>query len=565
MCGIAGIVSLAGPLEAGGIDRMLRALKHRGPDDTGAFRTESLELGMVRLSVLDLSSPNLCPVVHARDGRSASHVLVYNGEIYNYVELRDELRGLGHRFVTTSDSEVALHAYLEWGEGCLDRFNGMFAFALLDLERDLLLLARDVAGEKPLYYTEQAGRFYFASEIKALLGQIPLPELNTTDEFQAFEYATGKETLFEGVYALRPGHKLVLRGLRGNFKGRRESEYWSLVDELRDVDPGRAVDELDELLQDAVRLRLRADVPWGLYLSGGIDSSLIAAMSKPKLAFSIHFPYGARYDELRYAEIVARAVGAEHVVVRPTREDFEAHLDDLVYHLDQPVGSFSAFPLYMLARAARQRVKIVLSGEGVDELFSGYTRYLLPWHDQLTYGQAELGNYHALLDFYYGKPLDRFARLLNRGNVSDDVVKSVIAPHFGQFSDLRHSMGYTDFKLMLVTLLHMEDRAAAAFGLENRAPFLDRRLIAFAYSIPGDLKIRGHVTKWIVKEVARRHLPAEVVERADKQGLIAPINIWMNFRGPRGEFDRNGYNKLCRERWLKVFFQEKRWEQVARG
>jgi asparagine synthase (glutamine-hydrolysing) len=419
-----------------------------------------------------------------------------------------------------------------------------------------------VAGEKPLYFTEQAGRFYFASEIKALLGQIPLPELNTTDEFKAFEYATGRETLFEGVYALRPGHKLVLRGLRGNFKGRRESEYWSLVDELRDIDPARAVDELDALLQDAVRLRLRADVPWGLYLSGGVDSSLIAALARPQIAFSIHFPYGARYDELHYAESVARAVGAEHVVVRPTREDFEAHLDDLIYHLDQPVGSFSAFPLYMLARAARERVKIVLSGEGVDELFSGYTRYLLPWHDQLTYEQVELRNYHSLLDFYYGKPLDRYARLLNRGAVSDAVVKSVIAPHFGHFSDLRHSMGYTDFKLMLVTLLHMEDRAAAAFGLENRAPFLDRRLIAFAWSIPGDLKLRAHVTKWIVKEVARRHLPAAVVDRPDKQGLIAPINIWMNFRGQRGEFDRNGYNKLCMERWLKVFFQERRWKGV---
>ena len=563
MCGIAGIVSQRGPLAPGGIDAMLRAEKHRGPDDTGSFRTECLELGMVRLSVIDLSSPNLCPIVYARDGQSPSHVLVYNGEIYNYVELREELQGQGHVFQTTSDSEVALHAWLEWGEACLDRFNGMFAIALADLERDLLLLARDVAGEKPLYYTEQGGRFYFASEIKALLGQIPLPELNTTDEFQAFEYATGKETLFEGVYALRPGHKLVLRGLRGNFKGKRESEYWSLVDELRDVDPEKAVDELDELLQDAVKLRLRADVPWGLYLSGGIDSSLIAALSKPQVAFSIHFPYGARYDELRYAEAMARAVGAEHVVVRPTREDFEAHLDDLVYHLDQPVGSFSAFPLYMLARTARQHVKIVLSGEGVDELFSGYTRYLLPWHDQLAYEQAELRNYHSLLDFYHGKPLDRFARLLNRGHVSDAVVKSVIAPHFAQFAELRHSMGYTDFKLMLVTLLHMEDRAAAAFGLENRAPFLDRRLIAFAYSIPGDLKIRGHVTKWIVKEVARRHLPREVVERTDKQGLIAPINIWMNFRGPRGEFDRHGYNKLCMERWLKVFFQERRWERVS--
>jgi asparagine synthase (glutamine-hydrolysing) len=562
MCGIAGILSKAAPLdEPSGVAAMLHAQRHRGPDDSGSFYTATLGLGMVRLSILDLKSPNLCPLVYSGDTGTASHVLVYNGELYNYVELRDELIGKGHVFATTNDGEVLLHAYLEWGEACLDRFNGMFAFALADLEKDLLFLARDIAGEKPLYYCEQGGRFYFASEIKALLTQIPLPEINTTDEFKAFEYMTGAETLFEGILALRPGHKLVVRGLKGNFKGRRESEYWSLVDHLYDLDPAQAVDELDGLLQDSIRLRLRADVPWGVYLSGGIDSSLIAALAKPQIVFSNHFPYGPRYDELRYAELMARTIGAEHVIVRPTREDFERHLDNLIYHLDQPVGSFSAFPLYMLARTARERVKIVLSGEGVDELFSGYTRYLLPWHDQLTYERPELQNYNSLLDFYYKKPLDRFARLLNRGMVSDEVVKSVITPHFSQFSDLRHSMGYTDYRLMLVTLLHMEDRAAAAFGIENRAPFLDKRIVAFAFSIPGDMKIRGHVTKWIVKEVARRHLPAEIVERTDKQGLIAPINIWMNFRGQRGEFDRNGYNKLCMERWLKVFFQEQRFKR----
>jgi asparagine synthase (glutamine-hydrolysing) len=213
----------------------------------------------------------------------------------------------------------------------------------------------------------------------------------------------------------------------------------------------------------------------------------------------------------------------------------------------------------MLAETASARVKIVLSGEGVDELFSGYTRYLLPWHDQLIYDQIALRNYHSLLDFYYGKPLDRYARLLNRGLVSDEVIRGVIRPHFNQFRDLRHAMGFSDYKLMLVSLLQMEDRAAAAFGLENRAPFLDKRILAFAYSIPGDLKIRGQVTKWIVKEVAARHLPKQVVERTDKQGLIAPINIWLNFRGTRGEFDRKGYNELCMERWLKVMFQEKRF------
>ncbi len=562
MCGIAGIVMKSEANETYGIDVMLQAEKHRGPDDTGAYVTPFLMLGMVRLSILDLRSPNLCPLVYTRPGAAQpTHVLTFNGEIYNYVELREELVGLGHVFVTSSDSEVLLHAWLQWGEACLERFNGMYAFGLADLERDLLFLARDVAGEKPLYWTETDDALMFASEIKALLTQVPLPEMRETDEFKAFEYVTGDETLFEGIYALRPGHKLLVRGVRGNFRGRRVSEYWSLVDHLHDVDPERAVDQLDELLHDAIRLRLRADVPLGLYLSGGIDSSLIAAIARPAVGFSVHFPYGAKYDELRYAQIVAQAVGCEHVVVRPSREDFDNHLDDVLYHLDMPVGSFSSFPLYMLAARAKEWVKIVLSGEGVDELFSGYTRYLLPWHDQLSYQKPELRHYHSLLDFYYGKPLDRFARLLNRGNVSDDVVKTVIAPHFNQFSDLRHAMGYTDFRLMLVTLLHMEDRAAAAFGLENRAPFLDKRIIAFAFSLPGDFKLRDGQAKWIVREVAKRHLPREILERKDKQGLIAPINVWMNFRGKRGEFDRDGYNKLCKERWLKIFFQDQRQRQ----
>ncbi len=560
MCGIAGVVTKSAPNESYAVDAMLQAVKHRGPDDTGTFVSPWVVLGMVRLSILDLRSGNLCPLIYTRPGAAQpTHVLTYNGEIYNYIELREELRQAGHEFVTTSDSEVLLHAWLQWGEACLDRFNGMFAFALADFERDVLFLARDVAGEKPLYWTETDDAFLFASEIKALLTQVPLPEVHETDEFRAFEYVTGDETLFEGVYALRPGHKLVLRGLRGNFRGRRVSEYWSLVDHLHDVDPARAVDQLDELLHDAIKLRLRADVPLGLYLSGGIDSSLIAAIARPAVGFSVHFPYGPKYDELRYAQLVAQAVGCEHVVVRPTREDFDNHLDDVLYHLDMPVGSFSAFPLYVLAARAREWVKIVLSGEGVDELFSGYTRYLLPWHDQMTYAQPELRHYHSLLDFYYGKPLDRFARLLNRGNVSDDVVKTVIAPHFSHFSDLRHSMGYTDFKLMLVTLLHMEDRAAAAFGLENRAPFLDKRIIAFAFSLPGDFKLRDGLAKWIVREVAKRHIPKEILERKDKQGLIAPINVWMNFRGRRGEFDRDGYNKLCKEHWLKIFFQDQRF------
>ena len=566
MCGIACILSKRAPLQDETLlSAMLDVQQHRGPDDRGWFISPFLQLGMVRLSIIDTTSSNLSPLAYRRpDATEPSHILSYNGEIFNYVELKRELQAKGHLFQTMSDTEVLLHAYLEWGEGCVDYINGMYAFVLADFDRDRLFLARDIAGEKPLYYYENRERLVIASEIKAILGHIRAPELHMTDEFRAFEYMTGAETLFKGVYALLPGHKMVVRGLRGNFIGHRASEYWSLLDHLYELTPGKEVDLFDELLHDSVKIRLRSDVPVGLYLSGGLDSSLLAAIARPQVAFTTCFDYGPKYDELSYAQAMAKHSGSSLVVIRPTKADFEASLDDIIYHLDMPVGSFSAFPLFMLAREARKQVKVVISGEGVDELFCGYTRYLLPAHDDSLYGIEELEHYHSLLDYYYGKPLDRFARLLNRGAVGDEVVKSVIVPYFNRFEHICHAMGYTEFKLMLVTLLHMEDRASAAFGLENRSPFLDKRIIAFAFSIPGSMKIRNFTTKWIVRELAKRYLPPTIYERKNKLGLIAPINIWMNFNGTRGEFDRRSYNQLCMERWLRVFFEERRFQRAGK-
>jgi asparagine synthase (glutamine-hydrolysing) len=567
MCGVACIVYKnyrTSKLNA--VEEMLSVIAHRGPDQRGVYTKPFIDIGMVRLSILDLTSSNLCPCTYTAPGaKEPTHVLSYNGEIYNFMELRDELKNLGHSFTTTGDTEVLLHAYLEWGEGCLDKFNGMYAFVLADFEKDLLFAARDIAGEKPLYYYEDQDRIIFSSEIKGILSQIPLPEMNMTDEFRAFEYMTGSETLFRGIYALKPAHKLVCRGLQGNYKGKRIHEYWSVVDEIMDIDPSRAVDQMEELLHDSVTLRLRSDVDIGLYLSGGIDSSLLAAIAKPKIVFTVSYPYGTKYNELPFAEEMAKLIGAEQVVVQPKKKDFENYIDWIIYHMDMPVGSFSAFPLYFLARTARDHVKVVLSGEGADELFSGYTRYLLLAHDFETYQIPEFKNYNSLLDYYYGKPLDRFAHLINRGLVNDDVVKMIISPHFSQFNDIRHAMGFAEFKLMLVTLLHMEDRASSAFGIENRSPFLDKRLIAFAYSIPGNLKIQGHTTKWLLKEVAKRHLPPSISERTDKLGLVAPINLWMSFHGRRGEFDRTQYNRLCMERWMKVFFEERWFERFRQS
>src|SRR5215472_16148193 len=550
MCAIAGIIAKqpGRQLAAGRIEEIILAQKRRGPDDTGYYKVDNVHLAMPRLRIIDVTSGGLAPVVN-HDPRG-DQVLVYNGEIYNYLELREELKALGHSFRTDCDSEVLLTSYRQWGQGCLDKFNGMFAFVIVDFANDLLFAARDRAGEKPLYYHENGDEFIFASEIKGILTQIPRPELSINDEYAALEYMSGEATLFAGINCLPPGHKLLCRGIDQGLKGKRLSEYWNVIDNVSEIDPARAVDRFDELLNDSVRLRRRADVPMALYLSGGLDSGLLAYMARPAVCYSCHFPYGEKYDELGYA----REIDTEHIVVEPTPEDFEQYLPSIMYHLDMPVGSFSMFPLFMLAKRAAERVKIVMSGEGADELFAGYARYLILVREQELYEVPELRLYKPLLSGYLGSTLDRFSRLLNRGSVPDDAVKSVIARHFEEFENLVHAMGYTEFKSLLVSLLQMEDRSAAAFGLENRSPFLDHRLIELAFSIPTDMKIRGSSLKWILRQVAARYLPRKVLGRRDKMGLVFPANLWFNWSGRRGEFDRHFYNELCMKVWRDVFF-----------
>ena len=556
MCAIAGIVSKRREvrIEPGRIETMIESIKHRGPDETGYYRTGGVQLAMARLSILDVQASGLCPIVE--QSPSGDRVLLYNGEIYNYIEIREELEARGHQFRTGCDSEVLLKSYLEWGQDCLQRFNGMFAFVIADFANDLLFAARDRAGEKPLYYYETDGEFLIASEIKAILTQIRAPELNLTDEYDAFEYTSGESTLFVGVKSLLPGHKLIYKGITKGLKGRRISEYWNVLDHITEIDPADAVDQLDALLRDSVRLRRRADVPMGLYLSGGIDSAVLAYMFSPEICYSCHFPYGEKYDELTYASEIATDVKAEHIIVTGTKDDFERHLASIMYHLDMPVGSFSMFPLYLLAQKASERVKIVVSGEGADELFSGYARYLVLVREQALFEIPELRSYKPFLQAYLGNTLDRFARLMNRGKVSDVAVKAVVSRHFEQFDDVVHAMGYTEFKLLLVSLLQMQDRTAAAFGLENRSPFLDHRIIEFAYSISSDLKIRDCTLKWIVRQVAARYLPKRVLERTDKMGLIFPVNRWYQWSGKRGEFDRRSYSDYCMKAWREVFFSE---------
>jgi len=419
---------------------------------------------------------------------------------------------------------------------------------------------RDIAGERPVYWWEDDIRLIVASSIKEILPHIPYTLPNITPGFEALECACGTETLFQSIRSLPPAHELTYT--LGD-KWASVNEYWHIRDGIRDY---RGMNELDDLLRASIVARIPSNKSWGMYLSGGIDSGIIAAIAKPPICFTCNFPEGERYDELRYAQAIADHIGSELVVIQPTQADFERDIDDIIYNLEMPVASFSAFPLYSLAQVASEHgIEVILSGEGADELFSGYTRHLILPHENELYDLLAMQNYAPLLDYYLGAPIDRYACLITRGKGMEATVKSIIEPHFNVFSDVIQSMGYTELKVLLPTILHMSHQMSNAFGIENRSPFLDQSIIEYAFSTPSHLKIRNGQTKWIIRKLAERYLPESVVNRAGKMGLIFPYGKWYPSTGSRGEFDRSGYQQDCRTRWNRIFFEEQRWKNQYSG
>ena len=414
---------------------MLDVMKHRAPDDSGIIDDGKFAMGMGRLKILDLDSPNLCPVT---DGEL---VMTYNGEIYNYLELREELTQLGHEFSTESDSEVLLKAYRQWGDLCLDRLNGMFAFAIYDGHQ--IFLARDLAGEKPLYYRKRA--FAFASERKALEGCI---------EFPPGHY---------GTYDLQTGHLTLKR-------------WWFPPTKIRGLSLEDAVKELDVLLNSAVQMRTRAHVPYGLYFSGGIDSTLISTYHS--------FEHRYTYQEKDY------------------KEEFLKVFPKILYHLDLPTTHFSPFGYWKLAEEANKEVKVVLSGEGADELFGGYVRYVPNEFNRQA--QQHFPSYKGIFPYT--------------------------------------DMMWDEFNGNLRTLLRIGDRMAGAWGLENRCPFLDRRIIEFALALPIEYKIKGFETKIILKELIKKRLPNYEIK--EKEGFYVKVNEWI---GSKDGFGKTDYMRLQKQ------------------
>ena len=597
MCGIAGLISLDGRALPGPqtLDAMCRTIVHRGPDDQGTFHTDWAAIGMRRLSIIDVAGGHQ-PVTSA-GGRIQ---LVFNGEIYNFRELRQTLEARGYVFQSHSDSECIAHAYAEYGTDCFAMLRGMFAIAIVDQDRRRLVLARDRIGKKPLYLGELSpGILGFGSELKTLLavpGWQPRISMDAVQDFFSLGYIPAPDTIFEGIGKLPPGHWMSIEpGQDGGAPNIVQTRY-SHVDFLpkwtdnEDTLQERLFAELD----DAVRVRLVSDVPFGAFLSGGLDSSVVCALmtrhlSQPLKTFSIGFDE-AGFDELPDARRVAQHLGTEHheMVVRPDAANL---LETLVHHFDEPFGDSSAIPTFLVSQLAARHVKMVLSGDGGDELFAGYSRYrryaTLQRIRRATLGMApglaKLGG--ALLPGARGRRLsgigqrlglpwpDDYLALVALANPADLRLLFGERAHADPFSSVRQRFVRSDIDshaeqilsgdmdtYLVDDILVKVDRTTMANSLEARAPLLDQNLIAFAARLPFDLKLRGEQGKYLFRKVAARLLPAEVLTKR-KQGFAIPLATWFrNDLRPmlldtigsrafkeRGIFDQAGIQRLVDE------------------
>jgi len=549
MCGICGIVGADNrdPETRATVEKMVSAIRHRGPDDKGFYQDEFITLGHSRLSIIDVEHGG-----QPMPNEEKSMWVMLNGEIYNYIELRQELVAKGHVFSTKSDTEVVLHSYEEHGEGCVNYLNGMFAFAIWDKPRRKLLLARDRVGIKPLYYTQQRGQFLFASEIKALLENSACarrPDMTSVAEYMVRSYVTGDRTFLSDVRKLEPGHVLVLQD--GQI---RKSKYWDVTFVEEDKGEKYYVEKLAWLISDAVRLQLRSDVPLGAYLSGGIDSSTVVCaatklLSRPVETFSGAFAEGARYDERKYIAVVNEACKTIHHEVIPTMEEFFEKLPLLIWFLDEPVVGAGVFPQYAVSALAGKHVKVVLGGQGGDELFAGYTKYYRPYFSERLADFARLR-----LDRSSPATIipDFLAFTRNRG--ATDIPAffrrlSAPSPQSVLSGAMRHTaeglpspslpaglgslelMLYFDLKEYLQGLLQVEDRASMAASIESRVPILDHRIVELAASIPYKYKMRHGLTKYLLREAAKGSVPEIILSRRDKMGFPTPIDVWFSRSG----------------------------------
>ena len=565
MCGIAGIVDVTGrtPVDADCLRRMNDRLFHRGPDDAGYLVEGRVGLAMRRLSIIDLATGQ--QPIHNEDKTLS---VVFNGEIYNYRELRAELHAKGHRFSTTSDTEILVHLYEEHREGCVERLRGMFAFAIWDRERQALFLGRDRLGIKPLYYAETPQGFIFASELKAIASHPWIPRRVSPAGLVAYlqyGYVPEPLSILEDVRRLAPGHTLTVKdGQVGSPR-----RYWESTSLFRAAtgpyrDDAEAAEALWARLESAVHSHLVSDVPVGAFLSGGVDSSaVVAIMAREAGALVKTFSVGFReagYNELPYARRVAQWLGTEHHELLVEPQDLEV-LDEVLAAVDEPFADVSAIPTYLVSRLARRHVKVVLSGDGGDELFAGYDRYVVDHRRRHLglLGDAGLGGALRVLstalpegapgkNYLYNLSLPRLERYLDSislfpGRAIGDLLEPEVVRHrescfataltAGNDLDPLSRIQDLDINTYLPgDILTKVDRMTMANSLEARVPLLDHPLVEFACRLPARLRLRSGQTKHLLKCALRGRVPAEVLTRP-KHGFGVPLEVWLTQRLPR--------------------------------
>lgn len=589
MCGFVGILNINGlEVRSDILRKMADTIHHRGPDEEGLFINDNCGFYHKRLSIIDLNTGQQ-PMTFE------NYTIVFNGEIYNYIELREELKLKGHTFTTTSDTEVILHLYREYGEDCVDRLNGMFAFMIYDKANRQIYLARDHFGIKPLYWYQDKDRIVFGSEIKAILAHPEvkaLPAMENFYEYLTFQFILGENTLFQNINKFQPGHYSIIDLKTWSFK---TVNYWK-PDFNTDVfhTEDYFISELQKILEDTITQQLRSDVPIGTYLSGGIDSSLVTIMASkivnyPIKSFSGAFDEGPEFNELKYARIAAKKANSELYEIFPTEQEFIDVLPKLIYHLDEPVAGPGLFPQYMVSKFASNHVKVILGGQGGDEIFGGYARYMVAYLEQALKGSIfetneevehivtlksilpnlpSLKQYVPMLKGFWNndvfEPMDRrYFNLINRmGSISDflhpDFInggnKNRIFDKFSeQFNHCKTKSYYNkmtqfDLSASLPALLQVEDRVSMAVSIESRVPLLDRRIIDLISRMPAGMKFKGGELKYLLKQTIKETMPSEILNRKDKMGFPVPLHIWSKNKKTRDFIMDTLTSKKAKER-----------------
>ncbi len=597
MCGICGFITAHDfRTNLDTLRKMNEVLSHRGPDDEGYYQDKTLyghyhlALAHKRLSIIDLNTGH-----QPMKSYDESIVIVFNGEIYNFQELRSELVNKGHSFITESDTEVIINAYLEYGEYCLSKLRGMFAFALWDHKKNQLFLARDRFGKKPLFVLEKSKGLFFASEIKSLL---QLPDFKPSIDYQgichylSYRYVPAPQTLFHDVQKLMPGCYLMWKD--GKI---RQERYYTPPDAYEPKhrtksNPAEIIQEFKEILDEAVRIRMVSDVPYGMYLSGGIDSSAVLALmsrhsTRPVKTFSVGFDL-AEYSELNFAGDIAKEFGSEHHEIVVNEQEMMDKLPLLIRYRDAPVSEPSDIPIYLLSHAASQSVKMVLTGEGSDEVLGGYPKHvydrLAPYYQKIpdtirakffepliqslpySFRRAKI----AALNLGLAEERDRFPSWFGAMTLSEKV--KFLNPSFfppepskidypfsvaANNSQLRKLLFFDQASWLPDNLLERGDRMTMAVSIEARMPFMDHKLIEFVSTLPDHWRVRNGTTKYLLRQTVKKLIPQKIINRP-KVGFRVPVNKW--FQGPLYEYIRE--HLLGIDARTKDYYRKDRLEKI---